>query len=140
MAISTTIKKIFFDMKMNDLKRDGYFIEYKEENPFWVKRLSSIQLQNQGNPVKDIEIVFLVGKTPHRFKVVEIFHTSVIPECYASAIKTEFAYAIKCISMTDAEAAQILDKRFRKIGLEIVDIKKVEADIHWLREKGLVKE
>jgi hypothetical protein len=33
--ISTTIKKAVFNEKLRELKRDGYFIEYKPKNDFW---------------------------------------------------------------------------------------------------------
>ena len=96
MKISTTIKKKYFDMKMVDLETNGYFYEYKSESPFWLKRLGKIMNKCQGNPIHDTEIVFLVGKTPHRFKVTEIFHTTIIPQQYAEVITTEDIYVIKC--------------------------------------------
>lgn len=96
MKISTTIKKKYFDMKMEDLERDNYFYEYKSESPFWLKRLGKIINKYQGNPIQDTEIVFLVGKNPYRFKVTEIFHTTVIPLKYAEAITTENIYVMKC--------------------------------------------
>ncbi len=101
--VSTTITKAFFEIKMQDLERDGFFIEYKEDKPFWKKRIDTLlkeyDLRAYGFLGKLPEIVFLVGNKPYRFRVVHIFYTHVIPEKYASAIKTEFAYAIKCVKL-----------------------------------------
>lgn len=97
--ISTTITKKYFYMKLDDLVEHGYFYEYKEDKTHWSTRLNKIKVSPSGEPIENTEIVFLVGKTPHRFKVVEIIYTSVIPEKYAAAINTEYAYAIKCISV-----------------------------------------
>ena len=101
--ISTTITRKFFEMKMQDLEKDGYFIEYKDDKPFWKKRIDTLlkkfDLRAYGFLGKLPEIVFLVGNKPHRFKIVNILYTHVIPEKYASAIKTEFVYAFKCIPL-----------------------------------------
>lgn len=97
MAISTTITKKFFDMKMQDLKANGYFIEFKENKPFWKKRLGEYGFSNHDN--MNVKIVFLVGNKPHRFKAISIWevHRDFIPKRYQSAIQTEHAYAIKCV-------------------------------------------
>ena len=103
MAISTTITKKFFDMKMEDIKEMGFFIEYKEDKPFWKKRIDNLlkeyDLRCYGFLGKQPEIVFLVGNKPYRFRVVHLFYTKELPEKYASAITTEFAYAIKCVEL-----------------------------------------
>lgn len=103
MAISTTITKAFFEMKMKDLEQNGFFFEYKEDKPFWKKRLDNLlkkyDLRAYGFLGESPEIVFLVGNEPHRFKIDNISYTHNIPERYASAIKTEFAYAIKCVKL-----------------------------------------
>lgn len=93
MKISTTITKKFFDMKMQDLEKYGVFWEYKEDKPFWKKRLDKFE--------SSAEIVFIVGKIPHRFLVVDIFqmHRSHIPARYRSAIQTDFTYVIKCVGL-----------------------------------------
>ena len=104
MKISTTITKRFFDLKMEDLKESDYFLEYKEPKPFWTKRLTPIidhfLNKNRIKTDQNIEIVFLVGSVPHRFIVVDVWnvHRDFIPERYQSAILTDFAYAIKCVS------------------------------------------
>jgi hypothetical protein len=99
MRLSTTITKKYFEMKMEDFKETGFFIEYKEEKPFWIKRLDSFVYNLTNQDDLDIPIVFLVGSKPHRFKVVSLWlvHKDFIPEKYQSAISTEFAYAIKCV-------------------------------------------
>lgn len=107
MKLSTTITKKNFEMKMQDIKTDGFFLEYKEEKPFWKKRLDSLlkeyDLRAYGFLGKLPEIVFLVGNKPHRFKIAGIYYTHSIPERYAPAINTEFCYAIKCIPLKQGE-------------------------------------
>jgi hypothetical protein len=102
MKISTTITKRNFEMKMEDLNINGYFIEYKEVKPFWNKRLDGIlrsyDLRVYGFLGDLPEIVFLVGDKPHWFKVVNIIYTNDIPPKYKDSINTEYAYGIKCIS------------------------------------------
>ena len=100
MKISTTIKKKYFEMKLEDLKRDDHFFEYKEEKEFWSKRISKISVDDTGKPLERTEIVFLVGKNPYWFEIEQIVYTTVIPEKYADAVKTEYVYAIKCINKT----------------------------------------
>lgn len=105
--ISTTITKNFYNMKMQDLKEHGFFYEYKEAKPFWDKRINKLfPISDDGaiKPLDDIEIVFLVGNKPHRFKVASFsYHLhihdkdSTVPERYRSAIKTDYAYGIKCV-------------------------------------------
>jgi len=103
MKISTTITKKFFEMKMEDLSTDGFFIEYKEVKPFWKKRIDNLlkeyDLRAWGFFGRQPEIVFLVGNVPHRFRIVDILYTDDVPEKYASAIQTEFVYAFKCVPL-----------------------------------------
>jgi len=103
MKISTTITKKNFEMKMQDLRNDGFFIEYKEEKPFWKKRIDTLlkeyDLRAWGFFGRQPEIVFLVGNVPHRFRLVHLFCTDGVPEKYASAINTEFVYAFKCVPL-----------------------------------------
>ncbi len=92
--ITTTIKKIYFDMKMKDLEENGYFIEFKEQSPFWKTRIEKLI------PYKNkTDLILLVGKTPYRFEVIDIFivHKDFIPSRYSNAVKTEYVYAIKCV-------------------------------------------
>ncbi len=92
-------------MKMVDMEKEGYFIEYKEDKPFWQKRLDNllkeIDLRAWGIRGKLPEIVFLVGNKPYRFQVINIFYEKKIdiPEKYKSAIKTDGAFALKCIPL-----------------------------------------
>lgn len=107
--LSTTITKVFFEMKMQDLERDGYFIEYKEFKPFWKKRidnlLQKIDLRCWGIKSRPYpEIVFLVGNKPYRFKVVHIWwNDSYIPDRYKSAITTEKFFGIKCVKIPEEQ-------------------------------------
>lgn len=103
MKISTTITKKNYEMKMQDLNADGFFIEYKEDKPFWKKRIDSLlkeyDLRAYGFLGKLPEIVLLVGSKPYRYKIEHLFYTHIIPEKYASAINTEYAYAFKCVPL-----------------------------------------
>lgn len=105
-CISTTITKKFFDLKMEDLKRDGYFIEYKEVMPYWKERIFNLYNLSDGELVKDIEIVFLIGNNPRRFKVEEfkvediaLIPNWLVPYQYRGAINTKLIYAIKCVPL-----------------------------------------
>jgi len=107
MSISTTITKRFFEMKLEDLKESGFFIEFKECKPFWDKRLSGY---NSNHDDLNVEIVFLVGSVPHRFRAISIWqvHRDFVFARYAEAIKTEFVYAIKCIeSRVDTKISEL---------------------------------
>ena len=61
---STTIKKEWWDKKMQQYEQKGYFYEYKEHKPFWNKRIENLKLP--------ADAVFLVGSVPHRAKIIEI--------------------------------------------------------------------
>ncbi len=96
MTISTPITKKFFDLKMRDLDQSGHFFEFKEDKPFWQKRLGDFDSNHDDLAV---EIVFLVGSKPYRFKAISIWKVcfGFIPKIYQPAIHTDFAYAIKCV-------------------------------------------
>ncbi len=115
MAISTTITRQFFDMKIEDLNESGFFIEFKEFKKFWIK-----QLDNFNSNKNDLteEIVFLVGSEPYRFKAISIWkvHREFIPERYSTAITTDFAYAIKCVP---CDSNTGIDECSRKSGIPI---------------------
>jgi len=113
--ISTTITKKFFEMKMEDLKKSGHFIEFKECKPFWDKRLAGYASNHDD---LDVEIVFLVGSVPHRFKAISIWqvHRDFVYRRYEEAIKTEFAYAIKCIEA--ALSASESEEEGKEVGQE----------------------
>ena len=85
-------------MKMEDLYRDGYFYEYKQESAHWKKRLVKVALYKKLYNTK-VEIIFLVGNNPHRFMVGEISSIlkTDVPVRYAEPINTESAYAIRCV-------------------------------------------
>lgn len=89
---STPIKKKYWDMKIQDHIRDGYFIEYKNQNNYWNPRIKRLldQLPCKG--------VFLVGKEPHRVLILEINEVvpEYIPERYAGEITTPMAWELKC--------------------------------------------
>lgn len=55
-----------------------------------------------------------MGKEPHRYKVVEIklIHRDFVYPKYAEAIKTEFAYMIKCV-----ETIEEIAKKKRNFGM-----------------------
>jgi len=93
MAVATTIKKEAFKEKLNDLKENGFFIEYKENKEHWKKRLEGLTIPN--------EIVFLVGSKPYKFRITKITKTTInkIPKKYESFLESEsnsYFFAIKC--------------------------------------------
>lgn len=87
---TTTIKQIYFDMKMEDLKIFGYFEEYKDITPFWKRRFIHLSL-----PTKAF---FLVGSEPHHFILIEkkVISKQEIPEKYRSMINTEKVLVFRC--------------------------------------------
>ena len=93
---------------MEDLKESGYFIEFKEHKPHWDKRLNKFD-SNKGDLTE--EIVFLVGNKPHRFKAISIWkvHRDFVYAKYAEAIKTEFAYAIKCVKIIPPSIEEVAE-------------------------------
>ncbi len=109
---STTIKRVFLDMKMEDWRKNGFFIEYKPRTEHWDKRLN--KLVDQAYYVEDntFDGVFLCGRDVTRVKVVSILEIELedIPERYGRALceingpelMTKGAWAIKCIP-TDKE-------------------------------------
>jgi hypothetical protein len=88
-------------MKMTDLEKNGYFIEYKEDKEHWTKRINN--LFPGGILVNDAQIVLLVGNKPHRFRIVGIDFIHSIPEQYAKTINTEHTYAIRCVKLEGAD-------------------------------------
>jgi len=64
---STTIKKEWWNKKVQQYKQKGYFYEYKEHKPFWNKRIEHLKLP--------ADAVFLVGSVPHRAKITKIVRT-----------------------------------------------------------------
>jgi len=55
MKFSTTIKRGYWEEKLESVKEKGYFYEYKADTPFWHKRISNLK---NNLPV---EGVFLIG-------------------------------------------------------------------------------
>lgn len=98
MAFSTTIKKKYWNMKMNDFDESGYFYEYKEDSDFWEKRMRTlrIELRKKG----EVDGVFLVGNVVYRVKITEVEScwTRHIPEKYNNGlITTPSCHYLKCI-------------------------------------------
>jgi len=95
---STTIKKKYWLMKMEDQKAKGYFWEYKQTTQFWERRLGPMcNLNRMWFP---IDGVFLVGRVPHRVKVFTVNRTKreYIPERYAAEMPTVDCYALQCVT------------------------------------------
>lgn len=103
MKIITTTTKKLFEMKMDDMEKEGYFIEYKEDKPFWKKRIDNLlkeyDLRGYGFLGELPEIVFLMGNKPYRFRVCNIFYEKDIPQRYKDAVKTDGVFAFKCVPM-----------------------------------------
>lgn len=93
MTFSTTIKKIYWEEKLKDEVKNGFFYEYKSTTLYWNIRISKL-LNNC--PVKG---VFLVGNKPYRRCVVNIsiVETASIPKKYKSVITTKHCYKLKCV-------------------------------------------
>lgn len=88
---STTIKHIYYTMKMKDHAAHGYFIEYKEAKRFWDIRIAKLKPPCEGT--------FLIGQyLQATYLITEInkVYRSEVPEKYRDGIKTDYVYAIKC--------------------------------------------
>lgn len=99
---STTIKQIYLDMKLKDHKRKGYFVEYKEDTPFWNVRLN--KLLDALKRGEHVDGVFLTGKKVTRVRIVGIhLETSrmSIPKKYLGAISTQAHWELNCILIGD---------------------------------------
>jgi len=100
MAFSTTIKRKYWDMKMEDEALHGYFIEYKRDTWFWRKRLFPLcHIQKEMFPFRG---VFLVGSTPHRVRVYDVKAISCgcVPDRYEGITEgwDGAIYAVRCIT------------------------------------------
>lgn len=98
--ISTTILKKYFDEKMKDLDKSGFFLEFKEVKQYWITRLSKY---NSNHDDLNVPIMFLIGQKVYKFTAISIWvvHRDFIPKKYINAITTEFAYCIKCVRTND---------------------------------------
>ena len=92
MKFSTTIKRKYWEEKLESVKQRGYFYEYKADTPFWHKRLSKLR---ENLPA---EGVFLVGSEVKRVVITEILrvHVRQIPEKYKSMFNTDYVWRLKC--------------------------------------------
>jgi len=91
MPFTTTIKQIAWEMKMEDLKEQGFFLEYKEKKDFWITRFNNLKVPCEG--------VFLIGNTEvHRVTVVEkgTIASSDLPEKYGTYVKGDELFYFKC--------------------------------------------
>ena len=87
---STTIKRIYWDMKMQDAKAHrGRFFEYKSTTSFWMKRLKEGDL---------MDAVFLVGREVHRARVLSVMVISLdeVPEKYRGPLTTKKVFELMC--------------------------------------------
>ena len=98
MSFTTTIKQCYLDMKLKDHKRKGYFIEYKEDTPYWNARLPRQQgeIKRHG----EVDGVFLTGQKITRVRIVSICLVTSrvrVPKKYLGAISTQSHWELKCI-------------------------------------------
>ena len=104
MSFTTTIKQCYLDMKLKDHKRKGYFIEYKEDTPYWNVRLPKLQGHlKRGEPVDG---VFLTGQKITRVRIVGISLVTSrikIPKKYLEAISTQAHWELNCVLVKTAE-------------------------------------
>ena len=98
MKFSTTIKREYWEEKLESVEQRGYFYEYKADTPFWHKRLSKLRenLPTEG--------VFLVGSEVKKVVITEILkvHVNQIPEKYKDIEKykdmfhTDYVWVLRC--------------------------------------------
>ncbi|RLC79258.1 MAG: hypothetical protein DRI61_08295 [Chloroflexi bacterium] len=92
MKFSTTIKREYWEEKLESVKERCYFYEYKADTPFWHKRLSKLRdnLPAEG--------VFLVGSEVKRVVITEILRSLAcyIPEKYENMFNTDYVWVLKC--------------------------------------------
>lgn len=99
MALSTTIKSEYMKLKLEDLVKDKFFIEYKDRSEHWEKRVISGAIAKGERAVflytpdkKTVSAMFLIDE-------VKIINTDEVPERFRLAINTPSCYAIKCVLM-----------------------------------------
>jgi len=92
MKFSTTIKREYWEEKLESVKQKCYFYEYKADTSFWHRRLSKLRenLPTEG--------VFLIGSEVKRVVITEILrvHVHQIPEKYKSMFNTDYVWVLKC--------------------------------------------
>lgn len=88
---STTIKKKYWEQKMEQVKELGYFYEYKQDSKFWRKRFNKLIVPCDGT--------FLVGSVVHRVEVIEVIRraTSEFFEIPPPEIHTEKTWRLTCV-------------------------------------------
>ena len=98
MTFATTIKKKWWNKKMQQYEQKGYFYEYKRYNSYWDVRLSKID-------TLPVDAVFLVGSVPHRASITRICHVSMynipVDICKflmedANALMSDMVWVLKC--------------------------------------------
>ena len=93
MKFSTTIKREYWEEKLESVKEKGYFYEYKADTPFWHRRLSKLK---ENLPA---EGVFLVGSEVKRVVITKILrvHVCQIPKKYKDMFNTDYVWVLKCL-------------------------------------------
>ena len=103
MTFTTTIKKEWWDKKMEQYKAKGHFYEYKRYKPYWNVRLRKID-------ALPVDAVFLVGSVPHRASITQICHVSMysIPTDVSeflmedlNARMSDMVWVLKCEDVTE---------------------------------------
>ena len=110
---STTIKRKYLDMKLEDWRKDGYYYEYKEASEHWNKRLEKLR-NFMDNNKSTVEGVFLCGQESTRVMVDSITKRTSeekywIPERYKDAISTDEFWVLKCILMEVKEEVDAIE-------------------------------
>jgi len=92
MKFSTTIKRKYWEEKLESVKTNGYFYEYKADSPFWHKRISKLK------DCLPVEGVFLIGCEVRRVMITEILRLPFndVPEKYKSLFDTDYVWILKC--------------------------------------------
>ena len=88
---STTIKRKWLKEKISDLMIGGYFIEYKDEKPFWDNRICDLEFPTKA--------VFLCGMESRTFNLLEakLINSNDVPNKYKEAITMKYCWALKCV-------------------------------------------
>jgi len=97
MALSTTITRAYWLMKMEDVERDGFFWEYKSCTDHWSKRFLTALNEFILTGCESIPGNYLIGSESKRTDVIGfmIMQAKDVPDRYRAAVSTDIALAWK---------------------------------------------
>ena len=115
--ISTTIKAIYLNQKIEQQKKEGFFYEYKPDTPFWRKRLELfMELTRFGKCDKPItEMNLLCGQVSHKADVYNVRKVETPKEHLESGVvSTNLSYRITGIFQEPLNNCLIDESRERE--------------------------